>query len=245
MFAMRNSKKVRYGAKSKYYGQEYSSKSSSGTGHLKRHALVCGKKHQTNRMAQSLLKYNPDGSIHHWEYKESVARIELCRWIAKMDLPLGFGDSNAFEEYITRAHNPMFSKSFGQTTTRDLVKHFSECRAKLKETLLSSMFLVCHTSDIWFGNAKGDYISVVSHFVNVDWGLEKRLLALRLIDESHTGAAIAERISMVVEEYGLTDKIFAITLDNSSFNSTTMDILSPIFSGYIFESASKPLSGFL
>jgi hypothetical protein len=84
-----------------------------------------------------------------------------------------------------------------------------------------------------------DYISVVAHFVNVDWGLDKRLLALRLIDESHTGANIAERVSMVVDEYGLTDKIFVVTLDNASSNSTAMDILSPIFSGYIL-AASPP-----
>jgi hypothetical protein len=113
------------------------------------------------------------------------------------------------------------------------VKHFDDCRAKLKDTLLSSVSSVCVTSDIWSGNAKEDYISVVAHFVNVDWQLDKRLLALRLIDESHTGAAIAERISMVVEEYGLPDKIFAITLYNASSNSSAMDILSPIFSGYI------------
>jgi hypothetical protein len=47
----RNGKKIRYGAKCKYYGTEYSGKSSSGTGHLKRHALVCGKKKQTNCMS--------------------------------------------------------------------------------------------------------------------------------------------------------------------------------------------------
>jgi hypothetical protein len=150
-----------------------------------------------------------------------------------MDPPLGFGESNAFEEYITRAHNPRFYKSSRQTTTRDFVKHFDDYRAKLKETLLSFISSVCLTSDIWSRNAKEDYISVVAHFVNPDWELEKRLLALRLIDESHTGAAIAEHISMVVEEYGLTDKIFAITLDNAFSNSTTMDILSPIFSSYI------------
>jgi hypothetical protein len=123
----------------------------------------------------------------------------------------------------------MFSKSSRQTTTRDFVRHFDDCRAKLKDTLLSSVSSVCLTSDIWSGNAKEDYISVFAHFVNVDWELEKRLLALRLIDESHTGAAIAKRISMVVEEYDLTNKIFAITLDNASSNSSVIDILFPIF----------------
>ena len=34
----------------------------------------------------------------------------------------------------------------------------------------SSVFL---TSDIWSGNAKEDYISVVSYYVNADWELQK------------------------------------------------------------------------
>jgi hypothetical protein len=33
-------------------------------------------------------------------------------------------------------------------------------------------------SDIWSGNAKEDYISVVAHYVNANWELQKRLLVL-------------------------------------------------------------------
>jgi hypothetical protein len=36
------------------------------------------------------------------------ARSELCRLIARLDLPISFGESDAFQEYITRAHNPRF-----------------------------------------------------------------------------------------------------------------------------------------
>ena len=39
----------------------------------------------------------------------------------------------------------------------------------------SSIFL---TSDIWSGNAKDDYISVVAHYVNADWELKKGLFVL-------------------------------------------------------------------
>jgi hypothetical protein len=45
---------------------------------------------------------------------------------------------------------------------------------------------VALTSDIWSGKAKEDYISVVAHYVNSNWGLEKRLLGLRLIESAHT-----------------------------------------------------------
>ena len=38
---------------------------------------------------------------------------------------------------------------------------------------------------------------------------------------------------MVVDEYGLTDNFFAITLDNASSNRTAMSFLKPLFSGYL------------
>ena len=103
----------------------------------------------------------------------------------------------------------------------------------LIETLKSSVSSVALTSDIWSGKAKEDYISVVAHYVNSNWGLEKRLLGLRPIESAHTGSNIAEHISMVVDDYGIVNKSFAITLDNASSNKTAMSLLQPMFTGYL------------
>ena len=84
---------------------------------------------------------------------------------------------------------------------------------------MKSITSVALASNIWSGNAKEDYLSVVAHFVNSDWQLEKRILAMRLIDCSHSGNNIAERIYAVVQEYELSDKVFSITLDNASANT--------------------------
>jgi hypothetical protein len=65
------------------------------------------------------------------EYSSEVARTELVRLIAREDLPLSFGESDAFQEYIVRAHNPKFVKYSRQTTTRDFVKHYNGCVEKL------------------------------------------------------------------------------------------------------------------
>ena len=81
---------------------------------------------------------------------------------------------------------------------------------------MKSVSSVCLTSDIWSGNAKEDYLSVVIHFVSADWELEKRVIGLRLIDVSHSGANIAERVQSIVTEFGLKDKVFSVTLDNAS-----------------------------
>jgi hypothetical protein len=57
------------------------------------------------------------------------------------------------------------------------------------------------TSDIWSHNAKEDYLSVVVHFVTIDWELEKKIIGFRLIDCSHSGVNIAERILLALVDY--------------------------------------------
>jgi hypothetical protein len=44
---------------------------------------------------------------------------------------------------------------------------------------------------------------------------------------------IAERIASVVEEFGLIDKVFAVTLDNTSSNANAIDTFTPMFFGYL------------
>ena len=58
----------------------------------------------------------------------------------------------------------------------------------------------------------------------------------------YSGENIAERVAAVVEEFGLIDKIFAITLDNASSNVKAMETLTPMFAGYLgFDPSPEPL----
>jgi len=85
-------------------------------------------------------------------------------------LSLGIGETEVWE-YIIRAHNPKLVKVSRQTPTRKLSKLFTECRNMLKNFVLSAASPVALTLDIWSGNAKEDYISVVAHYVNANWEL--------------------------------------------------------------------------
>lgn len=104
---MEEGKEVRISAICHHCKQTLSAKSFSGTGHLLRHQERIG-------IVQSVLKFNNDGVVVHWGYSPAVARTELYRLIAKADLPLCFGESDAFQEYIKRAHNSRFVKSSRQ-----------------------------------------------------------------------------------------------------------------------------------
>jgi hypothetical protein len=64
-------------------------------------------------------------------------------------------------------------------------------------------------------------------------GTRKKLIVLRLIDVSHSGYNIAERVGIVLDDWRLNDKIFSFTLDNASANASVMTFLTPTFSGYV------------
>ncbi|WVZ57497.1 hypothetical protein U9M48_007876 [Paspalum notatum var. saurae] len=160
--------------------------------------------------------------VRFWEYSPEVARTELCHLISRLDLPICIGESSAFEEYIKKAHNPRFATISRQTTTKDITKYFTGHRDKLIELLKSNVSSVAITSNVWNSNAKEDFVSVVTHFVNPAWELEKRVIGFRLIDVSHSGDNIAERIYAVLSEFSLIDKTFSITFDNASANANAM-----------------------
>ena len=50
---------------------------------------------------------------------------------------------------------------------------------------------------------------------------------------------IPERVARVVEEFGLIDKVFSVTLDNASSNAKAIETLTPMFAGY-FSSDPTP-----
>jgi hypothetical protein len=82
----------------------------------------------------------------------------MCRLIARLDLPLNFAESPAFEEYIRLSHNHVFKKVSHQTTARDFIKFFND-RRKIVVECLQSVSSIEITSDIWSGNAKEDYLN--------------------------------------------------------------------------------------
>ena len=53
---------------------------------------------------------------------------------------------------------------------------FTERRDKLKNFVLPTASSVALTSDIWSGNAKEDFITVVAHYVSADWELQKKVI---------------------------------------------------------------------
>ncbi|XP_039817290.1 zinc finger BED domain-containing protein RICESLEEPER 2-like [Panicum virgatum] len=63
--------------------------------------------------------------------------------------------------------------------------------------------------------------------------VKEDVLGLVLIDVSHNGQNIADRVASVLVGYGLSEKVFAVTLDNASSNASAIHKLKPILSKYL------------
>ena len=120
---------------------------------------------------------SPDGHVERFIYNDETARFELVRLIARLDLPLNTGEQSAWGEYIRNSFYPSYRLVSRQSTTRDMKKFYS-LRQFAVIDLLNQATCVCLTSDIWNGNFKEDYLSVVFHFVTSDWELDKRIVGL-------------------------------------------------------------------
>ena len=84
--------KIRVAAICKHCRARYTARSSAGTGHWRRHMYCCMRKRNHASMVQSKLALNPDG-LKNWVYDPMLARTELCHLIARLDLPLGIGET--------------------------------------------------------------------------------------------------------------------------------------------------------
>jgi hypothetical protein len=54
-----------------------------------------------------------------------------------------------------------------------------------------------------------------------------------LIEVKHSSENISSSIASVIDEFGLIDKTFSITLDNASSNAKAIETLTPMFAGYL------------
>ena len=71
------------------------------------------------------------------------------------------------------------------TIRSDILALFSKKKLELQDEFRRGTFSIALTLDVWSGRSKQDYISVVAHYVDGDWNLQKRIISFSLLDVAH------------------------------------------------------------
>ncbi|QRV94607.1 hAT family dimerization protein [Ceratobasidium sp. AG-Ba] len=162
--------------------------------------------------------------IHEPITAEGILR-RITEWFAEDDISFNMVSHRGFRRFFSYIGQ-------GKVTTKDIPdrhaislkaqKLSDEAKEKLKKEIKHARGKISCTSDLWTDEIQRAFMSITVHFVNKHRRMVHRLIGFRVIEGNHSGAHLAETFFEVVEEFGFTNKLGMITLDNASNNDTFM-----------------------
>jgi hypothetical protein len=79
--------------------------------------------------------------------------------------------------------------------------------------------------DLWTGSNQKCYICVTAHYIDSDWILQKRIIAVRMLEYPLKSDHIFNYLMEIFNEFGLLNKIFTFAFDNVSACDDVIDML--------------------
>ncbi|KAG5557536.1 hypothetical protein RHGRI_007693 [Rhododendron griersonianum] len=206
-----------------YCPNTYTCASSGGVGHIERHLNNIHKKFK-HTVVEFGGESDTVGGTSNFVYSQSSMREGLARYVVAAEQPFTFGDDIRFEYFVKHYLQPLFSKVSRNTTRSDSLKAFIEVRKILISEIAELGSLISFTSDMWSGRNDLGYISVTAHYIDSNWILNKKIIAFRLMEYPHNAMNIFQCIMGVFREFEIVDKVFSITFDNHSANTSSIDL---------------------
>ena len=156
-------------------------------------------------------------------YNHERIREKFGKVVASMNLPLGFTQYPRVLDLMEDLQ-PSFKRIPKTTIRNDIIKNYKNKKQIIVEELTNYNGVLSVTSDIWTSCKDDPYASVTSHYIDSNWELHKKVLGFHLICHPHDGPNIYECITSVFKEYDIVNKIFSITFDNASNNTSSIDL---------------------
>ncbi|CAL8993402.1 unnamed protein product [Prunus brigantina] len=148
----------------------------------------------------------------------------LIEAIIKHNLPFSFVEYEGIRALFAYV-SPDIKLPCRHTVKACVLRMFKSERQKLHTLLSSIQGRICLTSDLWTSVCTDGYLALTAHFVDQDWRLHKRIINFCHMPPPHSGVALSEKINAVITEWGIEKKLFSITLDNASANTSFVEIL--------------------
>jgi hypothetical protein len=78
---------------------------------------------------------------------------------------------------------------------------------------------------MWTSSQSLGYMSITAHYINAEFKYKKKIISFKEVKYPHTGYAIEEAIVGCLTEWGIRGKLFTLTLDNASNNTSACEEL--------------------
>ena len=163
-----------------------------------------------------------EGILTTFIYTDANARNEVVEYLVRAEHPFTFVEKHDFTGMVQCGFTPQYKGFSASTAKRDIMKSFKFYKEKLKSILHAHSGRFCLTSDLWTSRNKLGFLSLTIHYIDSNWNLNKIIISFKMLESPHMGYNIANLISEELQYWGITDKIFSITLDNATNNEVEM-----------------------
>ena len=132
---------------------------------------------------------------------------------------------SSFKIVDNREFRKLFNYSIPKSDSikREIVKLFEIEEKELIYALSNQKSKISFTVDKWSSFVNYSYIGITCHYINSDFQLISKAIALREFYEKET--TISKIVLEVLEEFNLIDKTGWFTLDNANENNNCFDDL--------------------
>ncbi|XP_037445775.1 zinc finger BED domain-containing protein RICESLEEPER 2-like [Triticum urartu] len=204
----------------------------AGTSHLKRH-IIQGScpviKNQERELALPLAevadndgegtierpskrRYRRNGSANA-TFDQERSSLYLAKLIILHDYPLHIVQQPAFSALIGSLQ-PCFKLSDVDAMEGEVYAVYLKEKHNLLQALSTMPGRMSLTVGLWITSQTLGYVSIAGQFIDMEWRVHRRVLNFTMVASPHSQDALAEAISRSLFDWGMREKLFAITLDN-------------------------------
>lgn len=154
-------------------------------------------------------------------------RDALLAWIISFQIAFLVVENNFFRDLINLL-SPTLSQFLptGNTIRAWIIERYTREKAKLKDELHQEAISMIHISfDLWTSTNSLALMAVVAHYIDSNYKVRTRLIALRRLYGHHGGDNQAELLLEIIHEYEIVNEIGYFVTDNAKNNDTAIDIV--------------------
>ena len=128
--------------------------------------------------------------------------------------PLSIIEDNGFVALL-KFLDPKYQLPSRKIFKKWLENKYEEATSNVKNEL-ANVRKVCITTDTWTSVNMDSFLTVTCHFINDIYQIKTYVLETVKIEGSHTGAAIANNLQSIFNNWKIEDKVISIVTDNAA-----------------------------
>ncbi|XP_078431091.1 putative transcriptional regulator tpeD [Wolffia australiana] len=164
------------------------------------------------------------GKLYFTRRTTETTKEELVRFICQAAAPWNIVCKKYFVRLLRYIAQEKISIPLTRAVKVRAFKLYTELKSGIR-VRLEGVEKVAITLDCWTSANRISFLGLTVHWVDAEWKMCDCVLAIRQLEGSHSGECLSEIVLEVLANFNLNAKVYVVTMDNASNNTTMMATL--------------------